>query len=338
MSALRLATIGAWGHLGAPIQEMNGMDDARIVALAKAHPGEDPESIRKNACVVEDAPVFDDHREMLAQVRPDVAIVSSRLDRINPCAVDAALAGCHLICEKPLAASHGDLAKLRDAIRTKGVQCISTMSGNNGDPCLVTARQAVDGGVLGAIVMVNVRKSYPWNDERATQFTRALGGIVGWVGIHALSFLHAATGETFRAVTGMESHQLRPEAFSECPDNCGLVFRLSGGGHATVSLDYHRPKTATTHGDDWIRVVGTHGVVEAHLARQEFQLMTHQKPAWDEPLPPPAPVYEQYLRALMGKEDMAIADALTKQILMLTNACLHAQDAVDQGKTVAIEG
>ena len=184
--------------------------------------------------------------------------------------------------------------------------------------------------------MVNVRKSYPWDDSRATQFTHALGGIVGWVGIHALSFLNAATGEGFRTVAGMESHQLRPEAFSECPDNCGLVFGLSGGGHATVSLDYHRPKTAPTHGDDWIRLVGTRGVVEAHLAKKEFQLMTHQKAEWDGPLPPPVRVYEQYLRALMGKEDRTIADALTEQIWMLTNACLHAQEAVDQGTTVAI--
>ena len=337
MDYLRVATIGAWGHLGAPIGEMNEMNDVKLVAMAKAHAEETPEFIRENACALDDAPVFDDHREMLMEIKPDVAIVSCRLDLINPCAVDAANAGCHLIVEKPMATTHAELKKLCDAARANNVKCISTMSGNNGHPCLQAARQIIDAGTLGKIVMVNARKSYRWNDDRAVRFTKKLGGIIGWVGIHALNFISAATGQTFTSAAGMESHQLNPEAFSECPDNCGLVFSLSGGGHATVSMDYHRPKAAVTSGDDWIRIVGTEGDLEAHLAKREFQLTTHEKTNHDIQLPEPTPIHQHFLRALMGKEDMSLADKLTEQVFMLMNACLYAQDAVNQGRAVRVE-
>ncbi|NQT85156.1 Gfo/Idh/MocA family oxidoreductase, partial [bacterium] len=322
---LRVATIGAWGHLGAPIAEMNDMDDVQIVALARAHADEDPEPLRTNRCVAADAPVFDDHQEMLAAVQPDVAIVSTRLDRLNPCAVDAARAGAHLIMEKPLAASRADLALLCDALDAKDVHCISTMSGNAGEPCLLAVRRLVDDGALGRIVMVNARKSYPWSDDRPEQFPRRLGGIIGWVGVHALSFIHTATGETFTSAVGMESHQLAPDRFAECPDHCGLVLGLSGGGHATVSLDYHRPRAAASHGDDWIRVVGTEGVVQAHLPTNTVRLLTHEAPDHAIPLPQPRRIFEEFLRSLMT--DGVRAAQLTDDILMLTRACLTAQEA-----------
>jgi predicted dehydrogenase len=332
---LRVATIGTWGHLGAPIGEMDDMDGVQIVALAKAHADEDPEPLRAHPCVTADARVFDNHREMLAEVRPDVTIVSTRLDLLNPCGVDAARAGTHLIMEKPLAATHEQLAALRDALEARGVHCISTMSGNAGEPCLLAVRRLVDDGTLGRIVMVNARKSYPWNDDRAWQFPRRLGGIVGWVGIHALSFVHVATGEAFTSASGMESHQLDPERFGECPDHCGLVLGLSGGGHASVSLDYHRPRAAASHGDDWIRVVGTEGVVQAHLPTNTVRLLTHDQPEHEVALPAARRIYEEFLRSVEG--DGATAARLTHDILMLTHACLCAQDAVDTGRCVTIQ-
>jgi len=335
-SALRVATIGAWGHYGAPLSEMEGMPEIEVVALAKAHVGEEPETLRRFACVRDDAPVYDDHREMLQSVNPDVALISTRLDLLNPCALEALEAGCHVICEKPLAATSADFDRLCQALRAAGRRCLCTMSGNAGHPCLLAVRQLVEAGTLGAVVQVNARKSYPWSDDRPQRFPRALGGLIGWVGVHALSYIRAATGARFLSVVGMEGHRLNPEAFGHCPDHCGLVLALSDGAHATVSLDYHRPRGAPTHGDDWLRVVGTKATVETHLALNTFRLTTATEADASVTLPEPLLVYRQFLRSLKGDAPAEVATALSEEILDLTRASLCAQEAVDARHAVSI--
>ena len=108
-SPLKIATIGAWGHLGDPLAEIAGMTDAKVVAHARAMPDDDIAYVRK-VTGDDSLPWFDDYHQMLQDVKPDVAIVSTRIDRINTIACDAATAGCHLICEKPLAIDHTNSA------------------------------------------------------------------------------------------------------------------------------------------------------------------------------------------------------------------------------------
>ena len=41
------------------------------------------------------------------------------------------------------------------------------------------------------------------------------------------------------------------------------MITFDDGLAATLSFDFLRPETAPTHGDDWARIVGTTGVIEA---------------------------------------------------------------------------
>ena len=93
-SAIRIATIGTWGHIGQPLGELGPLPDVRFVAHARALPDDDPSLIRR-ITRDESVPWHDDYRRMLREVRPDLAIISTRLDRINPIASEAAEAGCH---------------------------------------------------------------------------------------------------------------------------------------------------------------------------------------------------------------------------------------------------
>src|SRR4029078_2163901 len=45
--------------------------------------------------------------------------------------------------------------------------------------------------------------------------------------------------------------------------SAACILGFCKGRMATVSIDVFRPGNALTHGDDWIRVVGTAGVIEA---------------------------------------------------------------------------
>ena len=51
------------------------------------------------------------------------------------------------------------------------------------------------------------------------------------------------------------------------------VLQLDNGGLATLRVDYFRPETAPTHGDDRLRLAGTKGIVE-YQASTGVTLMT----------------------------------------------------------------
>ena len=65
----------------------------------------------------------------------------------------------------------------------------------------------VDQGTLGTIVHVQAQKSYPWHDRRP-QDTAVDGGLVRQVGIHAVRFIHGATGQRIKAVWGSSSNDV----------------------------------------------------------------------------------------------------------------------------------
>ena len=92
----RVALIGANGHGRWHRRNIGN----RLVGLADLQPISPPP----------DAPAFTDHRELLAETRPDVVVICTQPHTHLPIALDALDAGCDLLLEKPpvtsLAAHH----------------------------------------------------------------------------------------------------------------------------------------------------------------------------------------------------------------------------------------
>ena len=326
---IRVVTIGTWGHVESVLHEMEGMrtDEVRLVALAKALPDDDLKLFKQQFPSAAQAAEYDDYRALLEKENPDVVLVSTRLDRIAPIAADAARAGCHLICEKPLALDATSLQVLWEAVTSNGVQCIAMLD-NRSLPVLAAARKAIAEGKIGKVVLCNARKSYRFGDRPAWFGRRALyGGTIPWIGVHALDFIESVSGLGFVAVAAMQSNMAHP-VWPECEDNAALIFCLSNGGHATVSLDYLRPAAAATHGDAWLRVAGSRGIIEAHLEAGRCTLVTDDTPFRDLPLPAPAGFFAPWLRSLPDRGMTPTED--TRRSFRLTHACLVARDAADR--------
>lgn len=329
-SQIRIATIGTWGHIGQALGELGALPNVRFVAHARSMPDEDPLVIHR-LTHDESVPWEQDYRRMLREVRPDVVIVSTRIDRINPIAVEAAEAGCHLICEKPLAIEHSALSRLYETCIAKKVQCIS-MLGNGRKPVMLAAAGAIQNGDIGDVVLLNARKSYKWG-ERPDWFGRSetYGTTISWIAIHALEMIHILSGQNFTAVAAMHSNRVHVER-KACQDNGALLLSLSGGGHASVSFDYLRPDAAATHGDDWIRVVGSRGVIEANLDRGCCRLVSETRPEHELALPAPESYYASFVNGL----SQGPPPAEMRRAFMLSHVCLCAADAADQRSVAAI--
>ena len=329
MTQLRIGCVGAWGHLDSVLQELEGFPDSRVevVALAKVLPEEDFGGFRVKA------PLFDDYRVMLREVRPDVVVVSTRLDLITPIAIEAAGTGCHLICEKPLALAHEGLSALAEAVRVNKVQCIA-MLGARVNPVLAAAKRLVEEGVIGEVVLANARKSYKWGTRPEWFGRRAVyGGTIGWVGIHGLDFIHTVTGQDFTQVAAMQSNKVHPER-PDCEDNAVLAMKLANGGHATLSMDYLRPQAAATHGNDYLRVVGSKGVLEADMSNGRLIVTTQDCSEREVATGAAGPFYAEFYEHLLAGRKEPVADK--RKAFYLTHVALCARDSADEGKIVVI--
>lgn len=333
MKKLKVVLIGAQGHFGAVIDEMVGMAEAELVAYAPALEGEDLEAMMGHPIFTEGVRRFYDYNEMLKTVDADVAIVSSRLDKIPDAALAAARAGCHLICEKPLALDHETLTTLRQAVDENGVQAIAMLQMRS-MPVFVAAHKLYAEGAIGEVVLANGRKSYKWGTRPDWYGDRKkYGGTIGWVGTHALDFINYITGCHYVSVAAMQGNRAHPE-LPGCEDNCALVLGLSNGGHATISIDMCRPEAADTHGDDWVRIVGTKGQIEANNSKGICQVINADGPR-DIALPEPTAMFQDFLLSLLGKGESVVG---TDVSFMLTHTALCARDAADNGTVVRIDG
>jgi predicted dehydrogenase len=160
---LKIVTIGGFGHVFSVLDEIWQYPRSVVAACAAGYENEDITAITAHpACM--NARVFADYRKMIDMVRPDVAIVSTRLDRIAEIAVEAAQRGCHLICEKPLALTMDSFRCLSSAVLNANVN-LTAMLSMKSKAAFRTARRLYQDNAIGRAVVLNVRKSYKWGQR-----------------------------------------------------------------------------------------------------------------------------------------------------------------------------
>ena len=330
---MKIVNIGGYGHSVLVFDEIFQMNEVKLVALAPAFEGEDLSIVTSHKIFNDKILYYDNYEEMIDKEKPDVVIVSTRLDKIAKIAIYAANKGCNLICEKPLALNYKDLNTLYKTIEKNNVKLMAMLSMRAEQP-FIAAREIYQSGKIGEAVLINSRKSYKWA-VRPEWFgdKSKYGSTIGWVGIHALDLINFITELEFISVAAMKSNFSHPER-KDCEDNCVMILELSNGGHATVSLDFFRPKAAETHGDDWIRIVGTKGVIEAGIVNNNCVVITDKEKKNIIPDNLENKIFKNFLFCLIKKNKPDVAEHIP---FMLTNACLLACDSADYEKTVKID-
>ena len=332
MDELKVVSIGGFGHSVLVFDDMLGMQEVQLCGLAPAFDGEDISAFA-NHQLCNDKPVFDNYKKMLAKLKPDVAIISTRLDLIVDIAIEAARAGCHLICEKPLALNPEKLQELYDVLKTSKVK-VGAMLSMRSEPQFIAAHDLYKSGLIGEAVIVNGRKSYKWG-TRPEWFgdMKTYGGTIGWIGIHALDFINYITGLEFTSVSAMGNNFGHPER-EGCDDNCGMILEMSNGGHATISVDFFRPANSDTWGDDWVRIVGTRGIIEARGIDVSCTLLADKEKPVKIELPERSKIFKEFLLSLLDNRECVLG---AKELFMLTNACHCSQKALEQKMNVKID-
>ncbi len=329
---LKVVSIGGFGHSVFVFDDMIGMKEAQLVGLSPAFEGEDI-SFFANHDLCKDIKHYPDYLDMLKKVKPDVAIISTRLDLIPQVIIDAANAGCHIIAEKPLALDIESLKKVYRVVEDNNVK-LTAMLSMRSEPEFIAAKKIYDSGVIGEAVVVNGRKSYKYGSRPEWFGDKQLyGGTIGWVGIHAIDFANFITGMGFKRVAAMKGNYSHSDR-QACEDNCTMILELENGGHATISVDLFRPVSAGSHGDDWIRVVGTKGVIEARGSDNTCTVIVDSKKPEPVELLAKGMIFKDFLLAVAGDDSIKIYQ---EESFMLTHVCLCGQASAEENKFIEID-
>lgn len=326
----KVVCIGGWGHFFEVFQALETYEDAQICGAAPAYDGEDMSFLTGHPLAA-DIPTFDHVDDMLKEVDADLAIVSTRPGSIAAGVLRAADAQLDIIAEKPLGATLQETRAIAEAVRKNNVRLMGIFS-MRAMPVFQTARRLVQEGAIGKPVLVNARKSYKYGDEEARPEwfgkRELYSGTFAWIGIHALDMICFTAGQLPARVAALQrnqAHLSRPE----CEDTCCGIFELKGGAQATVSIDYFRPESAGTHGDDWVRIVGTKGIIEAWACENRVMLLKDHETLRDIPLDDPESLFIPFIE---GREGLVS----TEETLMLSRACLKARQAADEYRIMEI--
>lgn len=317
----RIVCIGGWGHWPEVFQALENHPDAQLVGVAPAFDGENLDAICGHA-LMKNVPRFGNAEELLQKIPADLCIVSTRPGHIAGAIIKAAHAGLDIITEKPLGIEPEQTAEVEAAVAASGVRLMAIFSMRS-LPVFQTARRLYREGAIGKAVLVNTRKSYKYGDETARPEwfgqRSEYGGTFPWIGIHALDMIRFTTGLGVRRVAALQANQAhlsRPD----CEDTCCAILELDGGVQGTASIDYFRPANAGTHGDDWIRIVGTDGVIEARANEETCTLLKNGTVPESLPLDEPESLFIPFLEGREGLTNGTDAIELTRASLMVRQA------------------
>jgi predicted dehydrogenase len=325
-----IGIIGTRGHYGRVLTELAEMPDVRVSAICDGGDTAEPlaEWCRAHN---HDTQRFADHRQMLNRARPDAVVVCGPFELHATMCIDAIQLGVPVLTEKPAALTFEDLDKLRAACGAHAKVHLAGMMFSRYDPGFFTAKQLISQGAIGDVRLINARKSYKLGQRAAYYHDRATyGGTIPWVGSHAIDWVMWMTKKPFTSVFATHSavdnqNNGTMERSAQC------MFTFDDDVCATVSIDFFRPAKAPTHGDDWIRIVGTKGVIEARPS--SMSLINDSN---DGSTPVAVGCDRKPLRDFfdhIAGRSTALVD--TRSTLALTDACLRARQSADEHRVIS---
>ena len=260
-----------------------GLDDVEVVGGSDVAPEPGQERAEEWGC-----PFFPDHRQMLAETRPEVTVVITPHPFHAPIAIDALNAGSHVLVEKPIATQVKDADAMIAAARANG-RVLAVNYQYRQLPHVRAMKRLIDGGQLGRIQRVT--GVFPW--MRTAAYYRRGGWRGTWKGEgggvlmnqapHDLDLLCHLVGMPLKvyAATCTRLHAIQTEdtatALLEWPE------------HAQGTIYF----STTESGPRWLEVSGTGGKIVMHADRIEYeryetdlrQLITGSEAAFVRPQP-----------------------------------------------------
>ncbi|GAB3673098.1 Gfo/Idh/MocA family protein [Halopiger thermotolerans] len=245
---LRYGIVGATGFGSNHAAAVESIDGAEVVAgTARSE-----ESIAPFADEY-DATGYTDHREMFEAEALDAVSICTPSGTHAEIAVDAAEAGLHVLCEKPLDVYIDRVDRMIEAADRNGVR-LGGIFQRRFTPERWTARRWVEDGRFGDLILADTSVKWHrpqryyddhWHGQRDLD-----GGVLIQQAIHFVDLLDWLTGgiERVSAETDTIAHEM------ECEDLAVVSLEFANGARGVIEAT-----TAVRGGEDRVELNGTEG-------------------------------------------------------------------------------
>lgn len=254
---VRVGLIGSGFISAIHAEAFRQVPGAEVVAVASPTPGKAQAFAAKAGIFA----AYTDYRRMLEMKDLDLVVIGAPNDLHCRMTLDAAAAGKHVICEKPLCLNLAEADRMIDACRRAGVKlmyaeelCFA--------PKYVRLKQLLDRGALGEPTLI--KQSEKHDGPHAAHFwdvERSGGGVTMDMGCHAIAFFcWMLGGKRIRSVYAQIGTQVHG-AKTRGDDNAVLILEFEGGCVAVAEESW----TKLGGMDDRAEVHGSRGVAYADL-------------------------------------------------------------------------
>jgi predicted dehydrogenase len=196
MESVRIAVFGQGFARSVILPCLRQVSGARVVGLA----GRSAERLRVTSAEFGIELASTSHREILERGRPDLAIVATPPHLHAEMAIDALRAGCHVLCEKPMAVEAGETARMVAQSERRADRLAWIDHELRFLPARARLLERIERGDLGRILRAEYVLHTPLRRDPASPWSwwsdaACGGGIWGAIGSHAVDALRLLCGE-----------------------------------------------------------------------------------------------------------------------------------------------
>lgn len=314
LAEMKTVVIGGSGHLEYAFQSANA---SSIVAYAK---GSDDEDLSRLAEYKIKA--YDRYSDMLSAEKPDFAVINPHYYRNSKVLVDCLNLGINCFVEKPIALNSKEVDFVIEAAHKSGA-VFGTMMIHRYEPWFAKAFEMVKDGIIGEIVTVQAQKSYKMGEKAAWMLEKSkFGGLIPWVGAHTIDWLLALGLNGLKVQFANQSTNANKNQ-GDVESNATIIL-ANENVTASVNLDYLRPDTANTHGDDRIRITGEKGIIE--VMNQKVEVMA-EGISLIERFENQPNIFDHFVESLNGDVKFRVSEA---EAFELAELCISAEKMANQ--------
>ncbi len=223
----------------------------------------DPDGERGNKAAEQlSVPYYSDLQALLAE--SDAVIICSENSLHMKYTMAAAAAGCHVLCEKPIATNEEDALRMIAACDQAGVKLQIAFPVRFAAP-VQRAKELLDANAIGDILCIKGTNHGQMPGGWFVDRQLSGGGAVMDHTVHVVDlirwFLQKEVVSVYAEVDTM--------LYDVDIDDCGMLsLELEGGVFATQDPSWSRPRTFPTWGDVLMDIVGTKGTLRVDAFAQ----------------------------------------------------------------------
>ena len=260
MEKIRFGVIGAglWGrahaevystHHASALAAVCDIDEAKAKSLASAHGA---------------ARVYTDYEQMVRDPNVDaVAVATPDFAHCGP-VVAAALAGKHVIVEKPLATTARDLEQIAEEVTKAGVTLMVDFH-SRWSPPVVIARNNIENRNLGQLISAYVRLNDTIHVPTKMLSWAGQSSILWFLGSHTVDTLRFLSGDEVERVYSVSRSEVLRGMGIDVPDIYQSVLEFRSGMIATTENNWIVPNSNPSVNDFKVNILGSKGMISMDL-------------------------------------------------------------------------